>query len=233
MTAHRHAVDPGVETEGLRVVNEGQDHAAQSGVGVNVKVADGEVLQYLPDPLHVVDGSPHRRSDGRHYHGRHVPVHPHHVTQVLVVDFPVLLPLDHDVSRVQQPDVLQHAVMGFLGEVEHRVREHLPGQVQAIHVPLGPARSDITPGIFGSDAQQAGEPVDHLSLELVGIAPEIAVMKRVANVVDRVIQKGQHCREIEILVRRVPYLPLARVLNFVQQFVQALLDFRLGEGVEW
>ena len=117
-------------------------------------------------------------------------MHPYHVIQVVVVDLPVLLPLDHDVPRVQDAHVFQHAVVRLFGEVEDRVGEQLAGQIQPVHVAFRPARCNVSPGFLRRDPQQTRETFDYLPLEGVGVALVVAGMKWVADVVERVFEKG-------------------------------------------
>ncbi len=128
-------------------------------------------------------GPPHRRPDVGDDHRWQVPVDPRHVLQVPVVDLAVVLALDHHVARVQHPEVLENAVVGFLREVEYAVGEHFPGEVQPVQVPLGPAGCDVAPGQLRVQPHQAGEAGDDLPFDAVGVAPVVAAVEGVPDVV--------------------------------------------------
>ena len=182
--AYRNAVYAGVKPVGLRVGDERQDHAAESGVGVDVVAGNRLVTQDVPYPADVVHRAAHGGAHVGHDDGGQVAIDPDHRLQVIVVDFTVFLPPDHNVARVQHPHVFKHAVVSFFREVEHRVGEQLPRQVQAVHVAFGAAGGHVTPGIFRRDAHQSGENIDDLPFDFMGIAPEIAGVEGVTDVVD-------------------------------------------------
>ena len=187
---------------------------------MNVDVGNCEVAQNLRDAFDVVDGSPHRRADGRYDHHRQVPVDLYHLVEVLVVNFPVFLPLDHDVAGIEKAHVFEDAVMGFLGEVEDPVRVHLPRQVKAVQISLRSAGGDVAPGFVRVNPHQTGETGDDLSLNSVCVALVIAVVKWVADIVQRVFEKGQQWRVVEYLVPRITNLPLRRGPDVAQQAVE-------------
>ena len=117
--------------------------------------------------------------------------------------------------------------MGFLGEVEDAVGEHFPGEVQPVQVPLGPAGGDIAPGLLRVQPHQAGEAGDDLPFDAVGVAPVVAAVEGVPDVVQRVFEEGQEGRVVELLVGGVPDLLVRCGLDFGQETVQSFLGIRL------
>ena len=73
------AVDAGVEAEGLGIVDEGEEHTAEGGVGVDVAAGHAQVMQDSPDAVNVVDGAVHGGADVGNDEGRQVPVYLQHV----------------------------------------------------------------------------------------------------------------------------------------------------------
>ena len=63
VAAHRDTVDAGVEPVGLGFGHEGQDHAAEGGVGVEVAVGHSQAAEDFLDTFNVVDGPAHGRAD--------------------------------------------------------------------------------------------------------------------------------------------------------------------------
>ena len=120
---------------------------------MNIGVGNPQVLKDTLDFLQVVDCTSHGGTDVGHYHGWQVAMDADHIVKVLVVDLAVTLPLDHDVSGVQNPHVLENAVMGILGKIEHCIGEHLTCQVKPVHVPFGTPGRNITPGVVRVDGE--------------------------------------------------------------------------------
>ncbi len=116
--------------------------------------------------------------------------------------------------------------MGFLGKVKHCVGKELTGRIKPVPIALDAAGGDIAPGVRRRNTQQAGETVDDFPLDFVGVAPEIAGMKRVAHIVNGILHQGQQRRIVKILVDRIANLLAGDGVNVAQQAVAAGLDFR-------
>ena len=226
VAADSHAVKSGVEPVRLGVVHKGQYHAAQGRVRVYVRIGDRQIVEDGPDLADVVDRALHRRAYVRDKDDRQVPVDPDGLVQVFVVDLAVVLALDHDVARPQQAQDLDDAVVGVLREVDDAVREHLSPDVEAVDVALGPAGGDVAPRFLPRQARHFRELADDLSLHLVGVASKVAVVERVADVVDGVLHEGQQRRVVEVVVARIADLLSVQRLEVVLQGVEALSRVR-------
>ena len=90
--------------------------------------------------------------------------------------------------------------MGFLGEVEDAVGKHFPGEVQPVQIALGPAGGDVSPGLVWVQPHETGKACDDLPFDSVGIAPVVAPMKGVSDVIQRVSEEGQKGRVVELLI---------------------------------
>ena len=59
---------------------------------------------------------------------------------------------------------------------------------------------------------------DDLTFELVGVGLVVGLVEGVSDVVDGVAQKWDESGVVEYLVGWVPDLPLARVLDYLEEF---------------
>ena len=221
VAAYGHAVDAGVEPVGLGVRDEGQYHAAEGCVGVDVEVLDLQAIHDVPDDVQVVDRPLHGGPDVGDDYGGSVRGPPDGLAQVRVVHLSVRLAPDHDVPDVQEPEQLDDAVVGVLGEVDGAGWEEFPAHVQAVHVALGAAGGDVAPGFLAVQAHEVGEVGDDLPFDLVGVGPVVAALEGVSDVVRAVLEERQQAGIVEVLVGGVAHLPPGRVLEGVQEFVQA------------
>ena len=71
-----------------------------------------------------------------------------------------------------------------------------------------------------------GEEADHLSLHLVGVDLEIAVVEGVPDVVGDIPKERQQGRVVEVLIARIAHEPRAQLLEVPQQPIEPL--FRLS-----
>ena len=88
-------------------------------------------------------------------------------------------------------------------------------------LPSVPPGCDVAPRFLPRQARHLRELADDLSLHLVGVAPKVAFVERVADVVDRVLHEGQQRRVVEVMVARIAGLLSVQRLEVVPQGVEA------------
>ena len=108
------AVDATVEPEGLRIIDEGEDHATERSVGVDVGAGERQILEDAPDFVEVIHGSLHGGADVGHYQRRLIPIDENGLAQVVVVHLAVILAADHDVPHIQDVQDFEHRIVGVL-----------------------------------------------------------------------------------------------------------------------
>ena len=156
------------------------------------------------DLAYVVARFGHGRSDICEDDRRHVAVDLQRLAQVLVVDLAAVLRADHDMAHPQEMQVLAYAVMRVLRIVHDAFRQQFAREVQPVEVALGAAVGDVAPPVVGRRAKQFGEERDDLAFELARLDLIRRLGERIADVVDRILQKMREIRVIEILRRRIP-----------------------------
>ena len=226
MAADGNAVHAGVKAKGLRFRHKGQNHPAEGGVGVDVGLTDRQIRQNIPHRMEVVHRPFHRSADVRQENDRRIPVDADGFVQVIVVNFPIVLAADHNVPHIQHPQVFEDAVVGVLGKIDHALGVKFPPHIEAVHIALGAAGSNIAPSLFRLQAQQLGKSRHHFPLEGVAVAAEVAVVKGIAHIVGAIVQKGQQLRIVEVLVDRIADLRGAQPRQVVQQGIQTLAGRR-------
>eukprot|EP00963_Diacronema_lutheri_P001647 scaffold109_cov368-Pavlova_lutheri.AAC.6 len=171
-----------------RRIQEREDEAVQSGIAVDVMPSNAHVDQGGLDRGDVVHGALHGRAHIGKDDGRAVLVHQQLGTEVLAVHGPSRQGAHHDVLQPQQGQRFGHAVVAFSGVVHHGAGEDAAGQMQAIQIALGSARSDIAPirvQLIRAHAGQLETLLDHFALETVGVRPpELALDEWISDVVD-------------------------------------------------
>ena len=181
----------------------GQDHTAEGGVGVKVGLGNRQVVHRMARTLDATSSTAprpelHSGAYVRHENDRRVPIDlicSDGLVEVIVVNLAVVLTPYHNIARFQHAQYLDNAVVGVLGKVDHAVGEELAPQVQAVHIALGPAGGDVAPCLLPGQAHHVSEMPDDFALYLVGVAAEIAVVKRVSDVVGAILQKGESSSE--------------------------------------
>ena len=108
---------PSAKSHGCGFVDEGEDHPAERGIGMDVGVGNREVVEDLADLPEVVHRALHRGADVCEDDRRHVAVNAQRFTQVSIVHLPVRLALHHDVPRVLEAQDFRHGVVRVLAEV--------------------------------------------------------------------------------------------------------------------
>ena len=105
-------MDPGGKIELRRTVDERQRHPAQRGIGVDVRLRDGEVFKNSLNGRNIINALAHGGADVGENNGRHIAVDTNTLLEILQIHFAGGPRLDHDVRHAQESQIFAHAVVG-------------------------------------------------------------------------------------------------------------------------
>ena len=151
-----------------RPVDEGHHHGKQGPVAVDVISFSGdvEVVQNPEDAIEVVHGSLNRRPDVDVNDDRSIPILLNFIGENIVVDLAHGEGGDGLGIHPVIPSGLEDGIMRLLGRIEDSIGMTLPGEQDAVQIPLGSAGGDVPPVIPLVDAPEVGEEVNDRALEL-------------------------------------------------------------------
>ena len=124
----------------------------------------------------------------------------------------------------------QHGVVRILREVRHRVAQHLAPDIDAVHVALSAAGSNISPSLIGRQAHQVGYGMHDFALGFVRVRLVARVAEWVADVVRGERHQRVERRVVEVVVDRIAGEERANQLELGEDLVNALVELGLVHG---
>ena len=103
-----------------------------------------------------------------------------------------------------------------------------------MHVAFCAAVGYVTPSVFLLDTHQVSELLDHLTLEVVRIQPEVAAVVRVAHIVYAELQEPVEVRVVEVQVDGITDEDLGNLIQALVEGIQPFASsFRFGSHGMW